>query len=124
MRTDNKPSMEASGMICRRLIRGIVLFNAVFYVIYWLSPSVGVSINDTLRNLRLNNASYYWLILSTVALPILLITEVVKRASERKMVTSPTEIHLFDAGVWIDSVLVAGWILATLWAFAHGAAAV
>ena len=111
-------------MICRRLIRGIVLFNAAFYLIYWLNPSAGVFINDTLRNLHLYNVSYYWFILSTVALPILLATEVVRRTFERKRLKSPMEIRLFDSGVWIDSVLVAGWIVAALWAVVFAPAAV
>ena len=124
MKTENMPAIGVSSTICRRLIWGIVFFNSIFFLIYWRSPSAGVFLNDTLRNLHLYNASYYWFIVSTVALPILLVTEVVKRAFERKTFTSPTEIRLFDAGVWIDAVLVAFWILTIVWATLRSAAAV
>ncbi len=124
MRQEQNCETRKAGPLVRRLIRGTVIFNFIFYLIYWLSPQVGVLINSALRNLHLYNAAYYWFNLSTVALPILLVTEIVKRYIEGKRLKSQMDIGIFDPAIFIDLVLVAVWIIAVLWAVAYGAAAI
>jgi hypothetical protein len=102
------------------IIRWIVIVNFILLGIDLMEP-FGFSLNGALRLAHLHSVTYDWLVMSTVALPVLLITAAVQRVLQSKK--TRVESHRTMAkGILIDAILVVAWLITVIIALVRSAA--
>jgi len=100
-------------------VRGIVVFNFVLLLVD--ETPAGYFFDRALRWAHLYHAAYYWLVVSTLVLPVFLIIE---RALQRKRKRADARPVASDRAILIDAILVVAWLCAIIIALIRLAGAI
>ncbi len=113
--------MRSHSGVLRRLIRGIVVANFTLLALGYV-PVLNDSLDRALRATRITHGLFWWSLTSTLALPIILASEVAGRWYQRKQTSIAVGTRLIDRNILIDATLVTAWLVYLLLAAMHSAA--
>ena len=99
-----------SARILKWVIRGIVAFNSALWALSFFR-STGTAIMDLLRWAHLGYADFYWLLVSTAALSLLVVAEAVIAWRASGVPRGQAGWLRRHADVLIDATLVLGWTI-------------